>query len=174
MLKRFGEDRRGVAAIEFALIVPVMLLLYCGLAEVTLGIVAERRAGHAASVVADLVTQEANLTSADLTDIFTVGQAIMRPFDSASLKMRVTDVRANAAGVPQVIWSRGSGMGGLAAGPAAGFPAGLIAANESMIMTEVSYAYDSPLHIAVPTALNFSNTFYLRPRLSGEVVCATC
>ena len=174
MLKRFSRDRRGIAAVEFAICAPVMILLYYGVAELTLGMMAERRASHAASIVADLVAQTSSTTSSEVTDIFNVGVAILQPFPSTSLKLRVSAVTADASGVAKVVWSRGYGQGGLGVGPVAGFPSGLLAANESIIMTEMKYTYDSPLHQAVPSALNFAETFYLRPRKSSAVACSTC
>ncbi len=57
LLKRLLQDRRGVSAIEFALIAPVMITIYFGLIEFSQGYMAERRAGHVASMVADLVAQ---------------------------------------------------------------------------------------------------------------------
>ena len=74
MLKRLRSDIRGIAAVEFALIAPVVILLYCGFAELTMAMMAERRAAHTASVVADLVAQTPSISSAELTDIWTVGQ----------------------------------------------------------------------------------------------------
>jgi len=56
-LKAFGRDQRGLAAVEFALIAPAMILLYCGLVEVCQAIIASRKTDHVASAVADLVTQ---------------------------------------------------------------------------------------------------------------------
>ena len=174
MLRRFSRDRRGIAAVEFAICAPVMILLYYGVAELTLGMMAERRASHAASVVADLVAQTSSTSSAEVTDMFNVGAAILAPFPSAPLKLRVSAVTADANGVAQVVWSRGYGQGGLGTGPVASFPAGLLAANESIIMTEMKYTYDSPLHEALPNALNFAETFYLKPRKSSSVACSNC
>src|SRR3954465_13055128 len=101
-LLRAALDDRGVAAIEFALIAPVAILLYAGFAELTMAMMAERRAAHAASVVADLVAQEQNVTAADMTAIFNIGNAIMTPFATTPLKLRVTSVVADVNGVPKV------------------------------------------------------------------------
>ena len=169
MLKRFKTDERGLAAMEFALITPVMMLLYYGTAELTIGMMAEQRASHAASVVADLAAQESTLNTAGMTDIFSVGAAILKPFPTASLKLRVTDVKADNMGVPKVIWSRAQGLSQLSTGAASGFPAGLLAAGDAVIMAEVEYTYDSPIHQALPNALTFHEKFYLRPRRSAEV-----
>ena len=106
LLKRLGRDRRGVSAVEFALIAPAMIAFYFGLAEITQALLAERRTGHAASAIGDLVAQSSTVSNADLTDIFQVATTIMQPYPTESLKIRVTSVKANAAGATSVAWSR--------------------------------------------------------------------
>ena len=172
-MNRFGRDQSGLAGVEFALLAPVMILLYYGMVELTLGMMAERRASHAASVVADLVSQSASTTSSEMTDIFSVGVAILRPFPSSPLKMRISSVK-NVSNVNTVVWSRGYGQSGLTAGSSTSLPANLLAAGESIVKAEVTYTYDSPIHQVLPNAKVFSDTFYLRPRKSAEVTCTTC
>jgi Flp pilus assembly protein TadG len=170
MLRRAGSDQRGAAAIECALLAPVAILLACGFAERTMAMMAERRAAHAASVVADLVSQSDRVTSAQMADIFTIGDAILNPFPAAPLKLRVSSITADANGVPRVTWSQGHGLGALAGGTqVSGFPSTLLAAGDSVIQADVQYAYVSPLQMTLPNALTFSDTFYLRPRRSASV-----
>ena len=172
-LGRFGRDERGLAGVEFALVAPLMILLYYGMVELTLGMMAERRASHAASVVADLVSQTSSTSSTEMTDIFNVGVAILSPFPAAPLKMRISSIK-NVSNVNTVVWSRGYGQGGRTAGSSASLPASLLASGESIIMAEVTYTYDSPIRQVIPNAKVFSDTFYLRPRKSSEVACSTC
>jgi Flp pilus assembly protein TadG len=184
MLKRLLRDRRGVSAVEFALIAPIMIMLYVGLAELTLAMMAERRASHAASAVGDLVAQSpAAVTDADVTQILNVGVAVVSPYPATNLSMRVSDVKADAAANPKVVWSKAQGaLASLPVGPASGFPANLLAANETVIMSEVTYGFDLPigsgllnlLHLNIPTTMNFSEKFYLRPRKADEISCADC
>ena len=174
MLRRLGSDQRGVAAIEFALIAPVAIALYMGFAELTMAMMADRRVAHAASVVGDLVAQSPSVAPSDLTDVFQVGAAIMAPFTSTPLKMRITSVVADVNGVPKMAWSKGSGMTAMPAGTVSGFPANLLAAGDSVIQADVSYSYTSPLGLTLPTPITFSNTFYLKPRQSSSVACALC
>jgi len=169
LFKRLGRDRRGVSAVEFALIAPAMIAFYFGLAEITQALLAERRAGHAASAIGDLVAQSSSISNTDITDIFQIATTIMQPYPTNTLKMRVTSVKANAAGATTVAWSNGSGMTPYGTGAALTVPAGVIAANQSVIMSEVTYDYDSPVNFFMPNAVTFSRKFYLRPRRSDEV-----
>lgn len=171
MLKRLFRDKRGVSAVEFALVAPIMILLYFGLAELTMAMMAERRASHTASAIADLVAQTPQINQTEMDAIFMIGDAILKPFPTTTLKMRVTSVRADANSVPRVTWSKGKGMGALNAGDAVtGFPANLLTANESLIMAESSYSFNSPLKKVMPNAITFGQKFYLKPRKSSEVV----
>jgi Flp pilus assembly protein TadG len=170
VLRRFSRDRRGVAAVEFALLAPVMILLYCGMAELTMAMMAERHAAHSASVVGDLVAQSTQVTGAEMTDIFNVGAAILKPFPAASLRLRVSSVKADVNGVPRVVWSQGYGLDALAANATpAGFPANLLAAGDSVIQADVSYTYTSPIQQVMPNPITYADSLYLKPRRSPEV-----
>ena len=170
MLNRFRKDKRGVAAVEFALVAPVLILLYTGLAELTLAMMAERQAAHSASVVGDLVAQSGAVTTTQVSDIFNVGTSIMKPFPAATLAFRVTSVKADANGVPKVVWSLGHGLGALTAGATvSGFPVNLLAAGESVIEADVAYTYTSPIMQVLPAPITYSDSFYLKPRRSSEV-----
>ncbi len=174
MLRRFFKATAGVAAIEFALIAPVLITLYFGMAELTQALMAQRRISHATATLGDLVAQGQTTSTTELTDVFKVGTAIMSPFPTGPLKMRVTSITANASNVAKVDWSIGQGMTGLSKGSTQTVPSGVIAANQSVIKSEVTYVYSSSINYFLPSPLTFSNTYYLRPRLSDQVVCATC
>ena len=117
------------------------------------------------------MAQSNQMNATQMNDIFEVGEAIMKPFPATTLKMRVTSVKADAQAAPKVVWSRGSGMSGLGSGSnATAVPSGFLAANESIVMAEVTYVWDSPIHKTIPNALNFNQRFFLKPRKSAEVL----
>ncbi len=170
LFRRLARDKRGVSAVEFALIAPALIAFYFGLTELTQAMMAERRASHTASAIGDLVAQSTQVSTATMTDIFTIGQTIISPFPTTSLKMRVSSVVADASLSPKVAWSSVSGMTALANGTVVTVPTGLLTvAGQSVIMSEVSYSYDSPVDYFVPNAVTFTKKFYLRPRKSDTV-----
>jgi Flp pilus assembly protein TadG len=174
MLKRLFRDRKGSAAVEFALIAPLMILFYVGMAELTQAMLANRRAAHVAAAVGDLVAQAPQINTAQMNDIFYVGNAIIAPFPSAKLGIRVTSVRADASGTPSVVWSMTQGPLTALSGRVSGLPAGFLAANESVIMSETTYNYTPEMGTMVlKSGLNFSEKLYLRPRKTTEVVWST-
>ncbi|WP_164511866.1 TadE/TadG family type IV pilus assembly protein [Brevundimonas fluminis] len=164
LFRRLRDDRRGVSAVEFAMLAPAMIAMYFGLAEFCQGFMAQKRAGHSAAIVADLITQRNSITGAELDDLFNVGGQIMKPFSSATLRLRASSVTRGNDDVNRVDWSRGKGMTARAAGSTVTLPAGLVERGQTVIFTETTYDYDSPVDYLMPAITRFSHSFYMRPR----------
>lgn len=163
------RDERGVSAVEFALIAPIMVLFLFGSADLSLMLTADRKVTQTASTVADLVAQDDVIGSAEMADIFTASQAIMQPYDTSTLQMRVSSVVMDNAGKVKVAWSQGRNMSPRAKGSSISVPNGLLQKNTSVIFSEVKYAYKSAIGSAIKTDINMQDKFYLRPRRSKEV-----
>ncbi|WP_312144996.1 TadE/TadG family type IV pilus assembly protein [Brevundimonas sp.] len=173
----FWRDHRGAAAIEFAFIAPIMMLLYFGLVEFCQGYMASRRAGHTASIVADLVAQSDATSTQDLAKVFAIGDMIMRPFPSGPLSIRVSNVTKDANGVARITWSRDNSKALTALGKnsiVTDLPPGLIENGESLILGETAFKYTSPFAQVIKTPINFRRSYYLRPRTVDSVACSNC
>lgn len=173
-LTRLRGDRRGVSAVEFALLAPIMIALYFGLTEFCQGYMAQKRVAHTASAVGDLVAQTDVVTKDQLDDIIGIGGLIMKPFDATSLTIRISSVTRDANDVAKVDWSRASGVTPLAKGATVTVPEGVIAKGESLVMAETTYDYRSPIQYVLPAVTKFSRVFYLRPRRVEVVTCTDC
>jgi len=175
-LTRLRGDRRGVSAVEFALIAPVMIAFYFGLAEFCQGYMAQKRSAHTASAAADLVAQSTGTVSkAELADIFGIGALILKPFTSTGLTQRISSVTRNSSGVAKVDWSQGKGISALTPkATVTTIPANMIANGESLIMAETTYDYISPIDYVMPRTTKFKSVFYLRPRRVNTVLCSDC
>ena len=90
LLKRFGGDRRGVSAVEFALLAPVMIALYLGMVEVSDGIGADRKVSLTASTLANLTAQYTTISSTDMSNILDASSAIITPYSASNLSMTVS------------------------------------------------------------------------------------
>lgn len=165
----FSRDERGVSAVEFALIAPIMILFLFGSADLSLMLTADRKVTQTASTIADLVAQDDSISSGEMTDIFTASKAIMQPYNTSSLQMRVTSVVMDGAGKVTVAWSEGQNMSPRAKGSSVSVPSGILQPNTSVIMSEVDYPYSGGITDMLNTAINMKDTFYLRPRRSQEV-----
>jgi Flp pilus assembly protein TadG len=93
-------DQRGVAAIEFALVLPFMFTLYLGVVELSKGYMASQRMTLVARTLADLTAQQqqlqtggtTNITDSIMSNIFGASSAIMSPYDPTKLTMTVSQV----------------------------------------------------------------------------------
>ncbi len=169
-IQRFSRETRGVSAIEFALIAPVLMFMLMGSIEVSLLLTADRKITQTTSSIADLVAQDDVITSDEMSDIFTAAKAILQPYDTAPLKMRVTSITMDKDKKIKVSWSKGSGMVPRATGSSVTTPSGILQPNTSVIMSEVFYQYNGILGSVIKTPMRLHDTFYLRPRRSGQVI----
>lgn len=108
----FARGEEGVAAVEFALILPLLLSLWFGFT--ILGQVQGRTTmiNNGTAMVADMVAQGVATSRQDLGDSMRAAELTMRPEDAALLQMSVIGVRIPArdpstgrAGTPTVEWS---------------------------------------------------------------------
>ena len=175
-LRRLAADRRGATALEFALLSPVLISLYFGLAEYCQAMMADRKVSHVASSVGDLVAQSTQVSGTDMTDIFTVGRTLVAPFPSSALQMRISSVTVDQNNIAKVDWSDGSGMTGRGVGSTVTLPANaadstkpFLGKGETVIMAEALFTYDSPVKYMIRNGVTFSEVYYLRPRKSNTV-----
>ncbi|NQE63999.1 TadE/TadG family type IV pilus assembly protein [Caulobacter sp. RHG1] len=169
----FWRDRRGVSAIEFALIAPVLILMYCGMAELTQAMMAQRRLSNITSTIGDLIAQTGQTGPLKMADTFTIGKIIMAPFPEGNLSMCVASITSDASGKDTVAWSQTSNAGVTC--PKQGVvvtdvSVGVLPANQSVILARASYAYTSPIKFVLSKPLTFTRTYYLRPRKSDVVL----
>ncbi len=99
------RDKRGVSAVEFALLAPIILLMYIGTAEIGNLLTVERRVETVASTAADLTAQVKKVSNSDLTDISDASKSILAPYDTTPLKIVLSSVVADQNNNGKVAWS---------------------------------------------------------------------
>jgi Flp pilus assembly protein TadG len=166
-LRPVASDRRGVSAIEFALIVPVVMVpLYFGAIEMGFALTAERRVVAVSSALADLVAQAETVSDADLEDILDIGAWIMEPLPTADMSLVITSVVTDEDSDAEVAWSKQRNGTAHAEGGAFALPDGVAGPSSSVIVAEATYNYTIPL---LNKPYVFSHTFYSKPRRSSTV-----
>ena len=168
-LGQFRRDQGGVSAVEFAMLLPLMLALYLGTAEISQGISADRKVTLTTRTVADLVSQVASINNADMTNSLNAASTVMAPFGSSNLKVTVTSVTIDGTGKATVAWSDTFQGTAHATGSTVTLPAALNVANTSLIWSEVQYAYKPTIGYIVSGTLTLKDQIYMRPRLSDTV-----
>lgn len=169
-LVRFLRDRRAVAALEFAIILPLMLVLYLGCVEVTQGIAIKRKVTLTAHTVADLTSQQTAVSAAEMANIFNAAAAIMAPYPSANLQAVVAEVAIDGQGQATVVWSSASQNGtALTAGQSVTVPSALAVPNTYLILGQAQYSYDPTYASALTNTVTLSDQIFVLPRQSASI-----
>jgi Flp pilus assembly protein TadG len=168
VIRNFKKSERGVAAIEFALIIPVMLTTFFGVSEIANYILAARKVSNVASSAADLVAQDTTINTGEMNDILNSLNVILRPFDTSSATIRITSVVADPnTGNTTVDWSDARNIAPRSPGSAVTIP--ILSPGQSVVMAEVSFRYQTLFGEYLTSGMTVSDTFYLKPRRSTKV-----
>ena len=92
----FARDRRGLAAVEFALVVPLMLVLFFGALEFSSGVAVDRKVTLVvARTLSDLTTQlkEDRLTDDELKNFFAASASILTPYSVSPIEPTLSEHR---------------------------------------------------------------------------------
>jgi Flp pilus assembly protein TadG len=171
-LSRLRDDTRGLAAVEFAMIVPLMLVMFFGTIEVSSGVAVNRKITMVAQTISDLTSRYPSVTTTDTTNFFAIANAMMTPYTAAPLKATISELYIDpSTGVGRVQWSVGSNPRSVKA--TVTLPAALISrtstnavvANQYLIMAEVNYLYTPAVgYVMAKAGVTLSDTTYTRPR----------
>lgn len=151
LVRSYRADKRGVAAIEFAFIVPIMVVMFVGAVELSQAITVDRRVTQAASSIADLAARkESSISQTEIADIMKIGGYIMTPYSQSPLKVTVRNVSSSStsATTTKQSWQCTFSAVGTNPTPACTcmnetytLPSGLVSTNDSVVVAEVDYTY---------------------------------
>ena len=166
LVRRFLGQTRAVAAVEFALIAPVMVLLYLGGTELTRMIGIDRKVTMAARVASDLVARQTNsvMTAAELSTAFDGASAMLAPYATTPLAIVVSSVVIDDKGKATVSWSATRGGTARAKGASVTLPDGIAVNSSSLIWAEASYTYTGLFEVVVNGTRTLKEGSYMRPR----------
>jgi len=168
-LARFAGDRRGVSAVEFALLAPLMIGLYLGGVEISQGVGIYRKVTLTAGALANLSSQATTISNADMTNILDAGTAIIAPYSTTTLKITVSCLTIDANGKATVSWSDTRNGTARTVGSVVTIPSALAVPNSSLVFSEVSYEYQPAVGYVITGSLNLADKMYMSPRLSTTV-----
>jgi Flp pilus assembly protein TadG len=167
-LIRLGRDQRGVSAVEFAMVLPLMLTLYLGAVEVSSGVAIDRKVTLTARTVADLASQAKSIDSnTDMQNILNASAQVIIPYDATKLKVTVSQVKIDANSNATIDWS--CTLNGNKESGSVTVPSALVVPSTWLIWSEVAYSYTPSVGYVVTGTLNLSDRIYMRPRLSASV-----
>jgi Flp pilus assembly protein TadG len=166
IMKRLAAERSGVAASEFALIVPVLILLLFGTAELGNALLLDKKITSAAQTGADLVAQQKSVSSGDITNIFTAMDSIISPYSSATASYNLASLVADEDGAVSIDWQK---LRGGTAISEFSLPSGVVSKNNSVIVATVTYTYKPLFSDLITGSFTITDSAYLRPRTTTSV-----
>jgi Flp pilus assembly protein TadG len=183
----FRDDRRGLAAVEFAMILPVMLLLFFGTVEFSSGVAVDRKVTLMARTLSDLTSQSPSVADTDLVNFFSASVGIMTPYDATPTKAQLSEVYVDSTKIAKVKWTKAATI---AAGATQAtlststrtngqdvtsvIPSALLIPNTFLIFSEVNYTYKPAVgYVMGKDGINLSDVAYTRPRQSQCVIYPT-
>ncbi|GHA96818.1 pilus biosynthesis protein TadE [Algimonas arctica] len=179
---RIARNESGIAAMEFALIAPLIIGLYLGLAEVATVLSVERRVSHSASVAGDLATQVSSVDETDAEDIVSAVLHVANLGANGNFILRLQSFHRVANGDVEsegvIIYTIGT-HGGLAEYDKDSLSVDLVPVGEGIVVASVKHAYtpfgfkriggDSSGEGFLPDSIDLEEIFLLKPRRSSIV-----
>jgi Flp pilus assembly protein TadG len=174
-----AKDCSGIAATEFAVIVPIMLVMFFGTIEFSSGVAADRKVTIMARTLADLTSQSGVVNDTDLSNFFAASGAVMypyaAPYTSMTTNATISELYIDpASGNARVQWSKGSAP--RAVSSIVSIPSSLISRdpntnaiipNQYILFSEVNFQYVPTIgYVMVPSGVSLNDVAYTRPRQS--------
>jgi Flp pilus assembly protein TadG len=178
LYRRFIVSSRGVAAIEFAMILPVLMVLFLGSFDGGRAIAIYMKVRSATYSLDAITNQYTTMQSADMSTIMNAITQMMAPYDYTPAKITITQIKISAAKAATVSWSVSQGGTAHTRGAAIAIPAALDVASTYLIFAEVSYTYAPMYGYFSSASINLSDNLYTTPRSSTCIIytpaAATC
>jgi Flp pilus assembly protein TadG len=177
---QFRNNQSGLAALEIAFIMPFLLFLYFGLVDLTAMISLNRKVTYAASVIADLVTQnDTTVKATDIDDYFQAAALVMKPTPMTNIRVEVYQYR-NVSGAITNQWSRKSANGAACSSPSTAGMNNLMTDGNDLIVAVLCTTYTPYLatflgtHVLGATTFSMREQIALRPRQTPTLSCTGC
>ena len=178
---RLARDTRGVGAVEFALIVPILFFVLGMAVWASQALTLDRKITQAARTLIDLAAQQSNIgltgSSYTYSQILSAAGLIVTPFDTASLSMVLSEVQVTGPTSATVIWSQASG-GGVPLTPGSSMTLSDSSSNWSggpgyLLVGTVSYNFQPFGAVLDVAAMTFTRTLYMAPYNNEQVQCCS-
>jgi Flp pilus assembly protein TadG len=176
--RRAIADVRGAAAVEFALILPVLITLYAVGFEICEAATVNRKLTDTTVQLANLTSQYTKVAKSDISTIMNASSETMTPFSNGALSVVLSEISIDNNGKASVTWSEayldGVAFQGspLTTPPTA--PPSFATPNSSYIIVQSTYAYTPVIAGTYMPPLTLSSQSFMLPRDSASIPCTDC
>ncbi|WP_416878196.1 TadE/TadG family type IV pilus assembly protein [Litorimonas sp.] len=166
---RKNED--GLAAIEFAILAPLLISMYFGLAEIASAVAVDRSVSHATNVIGDLASQTSNIDKEDLEDVLSATIRVMNIENASGATIQIDSWARDSDGKNTLVGSAvmNNGSASLPSFDPASVDNSMMNENSGIVVARIAYNYTPLKFMYMKQDFTMSDTFILKPRRSTEV-----
>ncbi len=187
-----AHDKKGVAAVEFALIAPLLITLYLGTLEISGALQINKKVGRSASSAAELISRleidgtTKKISSADIDAILKIGKATIQPYNFTAPTVTATGIKIDGNGIAKISWSRrltdDTYSQPFTPDTTITVPPRLVINNSFLVKVETSLEYRTLTSLSISRdpgksygSLDMAETYYHRPRTTEiDFFCDGC
>jgi Flp pilus assembly protein TadG len=176
LTRRFMRDERGVSAIEFVLIFPLLVTMLAGTVDIGQALTVSRKMNQVVSTLGDITSQQTAWTTTDIDAIIAGTATIIEPFSKSDLKIDLTVLDVDSALAAKVNWARGYNKTALSKNSASpvSVPTNIAQSGVQLIAVKATYTLTTPFSsllkpITGVTTYNYQKTYIMRPR-NGDTI----
>lgn len=174
--RRIARDERGVSAIEFVLIFPLLVGMLAGTVDIGQALTVSRKMNQVAATLGDMTSQQTSWTATDIDAIIAGTATIIEPFDKSNLKIDLAILDVDASLKTKVNWARAYNKTALtknAASPVT-IPTNIAQPGVQLIAVKATYSLTTPFSkllqpITGVTTYNYQKTYIMRPRNDNQI-----
>jgi Flp pilus assembly protein TadG len=178
LFRRFSASTHGLAAVELAAIAPVLIILLLATFDAGNAIVIYMKVRSAAftlgSITNQYTTSSNGIQSSDMTAITGSSAAVMAPYSSSPVVIKISQIKQTSASAATVSWSYSLNGTAYAQGSSwTSLPSQLTTTNSCnsypcyLIFAEVSYTFTPSFGSFVTGQLTLNDNLYVTPRSSA-------
>jgi Flp pilus assembly protein TadG len=167
--RRFAASTRGVAAIEFAMVLPILAVIFLATIDGGRALAAYMKARAATYALGAITNQYATIQSYDMTAILGASSVVMAPYN-ATPAVTISQIKINGGGVAKIEWSATQGGTARTVNSTVTIPTSLKVNNSYLIFAEVSYTYSPLFGFFGSGGITLSDNLYTTPRSVSCIV----
>ena len=170
VLEAWLQDRRGASVVEFAFVVPVLLVLYLVGYDAAEAVSAYRKLSTTTVELANVTAQYATMGATDVSNVFNASAQVMSPFSASNLEIVLSEITTDASSAATVTWSQAyNGGAALTAGASVTLPSGLASPSTNYILVQTTYSWTPPVAFGPIGTVPMSDQIYMLPRQSASI-----
>ncbi|WP_421400362.1 TadE/TadG family type IV pilus assembly protein [Agrobacterium fabrum] len=179
LVSRFARDSRGVGAVEFAIVFPILLALYLTSFELTIGYNTYKRASSAAATINDLISKTGSVDKTYLTGMQDVAAAVFAPYSTKGLKLKISGIKIDAQKQAKITWSWDEkNLRPYAVGSVVTVPTRLLVQDSFLIHVELSVPHELLMFMpdvasSGTKSITIGRDYFFKQR-DAETACTNC